>query len=47
MICDAPQIRAISFVGSDKAGRHIFARGTAAGKRVQVDDSWISMSYHS
>jgi len=35
MICDAPQIRAISFVGSDKAGRHIFARGTAAGKRVQ------------
>lgn len=34
-ICDHPSIRAISFVGSDKAGSHIFHRGTANGKRVQ------------
>jgi malonate-semialdehyde dehydrogenase (acetylating)/methylmalonate-semialdehyde dehydrogenase len=35
-ICDAPAIKAISFVGSDVAGKYIFARGTANGKRVQV-----------
>jgi len=34
-ICDHPDIRAISFVGGDNAGRHIFTRGTANGKRVQ------------
>jgi malonate-semialdehyde dehydrogenase (acetylating)/methylmalonate-semialdehyde dehydrogenase len=34
-ICDEPRIRAISFVGSDQAGRYIHARGTASGKRVQ------------
>jgi malonate-semialdehyde dehydrogenase (acetylating)/methylmalonate-semialdehyde dehydrogenase len=34
-ICDAPEIKAISFVGGDAAGRHIHARGTANGKRVQ------------
>ncbi len=27
--------KAISFVGGDKAGRYIHARGTANGKRVQ------------
>ena len=36
-ICDHPDIKAISFVGGDKAGRHIFARGTATGKRVQAN----------
>eukprot|EP00898_Chlorokybus_atmophyticus_P003391 jgi/Chlat1/4052/Chrsp26S04103 len=36
-ICDHPDIRAISFVGSDKAGRHIYARGSANGKRVQAN----------
>jgi malonate-semialdehyde dehydrogenase (acetylating)/methylmalonate-semialdehyde dehydrogenase len=36
-ICDDPAIRAISFVGSDKAGRHIHQRGTANGKRVQAN----------
>lgn len=35
-ICDDPAIKAISFVGSDVAGKHIFARGTKNGKRVQV-----------
>lgn len=35
MICDDPDIKAISFVGGDAAGRHIHARGTANGKRVQ------------
>eukprot|EP01104_Vermistella_antarctica_P000372 TRINITY_DN1046_c0_g1_i2.p1 TRINITY_DN1046_c0_g1~~TRINITY_DN1046_c0_g1_i2.p1 ORF type:complete len:406 (+),score=98.00 TRINITY_DN1046_c0_g1_i2:170-1219(+) len=34
-VCDDKDIRAISFVGGDAAGRHIHARGTAAGKRVQ------------
>jgi malonate-semialdehyde dehydrogenase (acetylating)/methylmalonate-semialdehyde dehydrogenase len=34
-ICDAPDIRAISFVGGDAAGRHIHERGTRNGKRVQ------------
>lgn len=34
-ICDHPDIKAISFVGSDRAGKHIYARGSANGKRVQ------------
>lgn len=34
-VCDAPEVRAISFVGGDAAGRHIHSRGTANGKRVQ------------
>uniref|UniRef100_A0A7S4N6T6 methylmalonate-semialdehyde dehydrogenase (CoA acylating) n=1 Tax=Paramoeba aestuarina TaxID=180227 RepID=A0A7S4N6T6_9EUKA len=34
-ICDDEHIKAISFVGGDAAGRHIHARGTANGKRVQ------------
>mmetsp|Transcript_46345 Transcript_46345/g.116710 ORF Transcript_46345/g.116710 Transcript_46345/m.116710 type:complete len:521 (-) Transcript_46345:66-1628(-) len=34
-ICDHPAIRAISFVGGDVAGKHIHARGTGNGKRVQ------------
>merc|ERR1711972_18596 len=36
-ICDAPEIRAISFVGGNAAGHHIHARGTANGKRVQAN----------
>ncbi|KAH8835879.1 Aldehyde/histidinol dehydrogenase [Flagelloscypha sp. PMI_526] len=38
-ICDNPHIKAISFVGGDKAGTHIYRRGTSNGKRVQVRDS--------
>ncbi|KAI0068309.1 methylmalonate-semialdehyde dehydrogenase [Artomyces pyxidatus] len=34
-ICDHPAIRAISFVGGDRAGKHIYDRGTKHGKRVQ------------
>ncbi|XP_027216035.2 probable methylmalonate-semialdehyde/malonate-semialdehyde dehydrogenase [acylating], mitochondrial [Penaeus vannamei] len=34
-ICDNPAIRAISFVGSDQAGRYIYERGSKNGKRVQ------------
>ena len=34
-ICDAPAIRAISFVGGNAAGLHIHERGTGHGKRVQ------------
>lgn len=33
-ICDDPRIKAITFVGSDKAGAHIYHRGIANGKRV-------------
>jgi malonate-semialdehyde dehydrogenase (acetylating)/methylmalonate-semialdehyde dehydrogenase len=40
-LCDAPSIRAISFVGGNLAGEHIFDRGTKNGKRVQVCD-WAS-----
>eukprot|EP00475_Leptophrys_vorax_P010552 TRINITY_DN17124_c0_g1_i4.p1 TRINITY_DN17124_c0_g1~~TRINITY_DN17124_c0_g1_i4.p1 ORF type:complete len:380 (-),score=114.12 TRINITY_DN17124_c0_g1_i4:34-1173(-) len=36
-ICDAPEIKAISFVGSDRAGRYIHQRGTGTGKRVQAN----------
>ncbi|KAJ3062462.1 Methylmalonate-semialdehyde dehydrogenase [acylating] mitochondrial, partial [Quaeritorhiza haematococci] len=36
-ICDDPAIKAISFVGSDQAGKYIFQRGTANGKRVQAN----------
>lgn len=34
-ICDHPDIKAISFVGSDQAGKHIYERGCKNGKRVQ------------
>jgi len=36
-ICDAPEIRAISFVGGDMAGKHIYERGGSHGKRVQAN----------
>lgn len=34
-ICDDEDIRAISFVGSNTAGMHIYSRASAKGKRVQ------------
>mmetsp|Transcript_28534 Transcript_28534/g.47919 ORF Transcript_28534/g.47919 Transcript_28534/m.47919 type:complete len:304 (-) Transcript_28534:2369-3280(-) len=34
-LCDAPSVKAISFVGGNAAGEHIFDRGTKNGKRVQ------------
>ena len=34
-LCDTPEVKAISFVGGNKAGLHIHSRGTANGKRVQ------------
>jgi len=34
-LCDAPSVRAISFVGGNHAGEYIFDRGTKNGKRVQ------------
>lgn len=36
-IIDEPSIKAISFVGSNKAGEYIFTRGSAKGKRVQAN----------
>eukprot|EP00051_Salpingoeca_urceolata_P026777 m.478647 g.478647 ORF g.478647 m.478647 type:complete len:522 (-) comp21191_c0_seq1:1676-3241(-) len=38
-ICDDPAIKAISFVGSDTAGNHIYSRGCANGKRVQSNQA--------
>ena len=35
-ICDHPDIRAVSFVGSEKVGHHVYARASANGKRVQA-----------
>ncbi|XP_055911956.1 probable methylmalonate-semialdehyde dehydrogenase [acylating], mitochondrial [Eupeodes corollae] len=34
-ICDAPGIKAVSFVGSDQAGKYIYERAGRNGKRVQ------------
>lgn len=34
-ICDHPDIKAISFVGSNQAGEYIYERGSKNGKRVQ------------
>lgn len=36
-ICDHPDIRAVSFVGSNGGGAHIYARASATGKRVQAN----------
>ena len=36
-ILDHPDIRAISFVGSNRAGEYIYKRGTSNGKRVQAN----------
>jgi len=35
MICDHPDIKAVSFVGSTKVGTHVYNRSSLAGKRVQ------------
>jgi malonate-semialdehyde dehydrogenase (acetylating)/methylmalonate-semialdehyde dehydrogenase len=35
-ILDHPEIRAVSFVGSSDIAHYVYARGTAAGKRVQA-----------
>jgi malonate-semialdehyde dehydrogenase (acetylating)/methylmalonate-semialdehyde dehydrogenase len=34
-ICDHPEIKAVSFVGSTKVGTHVYRRATLAGKRAQ------------
>ena len=34
-LCDHPQIRAVSFVGSTPVAKHVYARSAAAGKRAQ------------
>lgn len=36
-ICDDPAIKAISFVGGDNAGKHIYDRAIVKGKRVQAN----------
>lgn len=36
-ILDDPTIKAVSFVGGNKAGEYIFSRGSANGKRVQAN----------
>src|SRR5579871_2035264 len=34
-LCDHPQVRAISFVGSTPVAKHVYARAAASGKRMQ------------
>src|SRR3984893_6423475 len=34
-LCDHPQVRAISFVGSTLVAKHVYARAAASGKRMQ------------
>jgi len=34
-LCDHPQVRAVSFVGSTPVARHVYTRSAAAGKRMQ------------
>jgi malonate-semialdehyde dehydrogenase (acetylating) / methylmalonate-semialdehyde dehydrogenase len=34
-LCDHPQVRAISFVGSTPVAKHVYARSAATGKRMQ------------
>jgi malonate-semialdehyde dehydrogenase (acetylating)/methylmalonate-semialdehyde dehydrogenase len=34
-LCDHPDIKAISFVGSTRVGTHVYQRATLAGKRAQ------------
>ncbi|AVO42596.1 CoA-acylating methylmalonate-semialdehyde dehydrogenase [Simplicispira suum] len=34
-LCDHPDIKAVSFVGSTKVGTHVYNRATLAGKRAQ------------
>jgi Aldehyde dehydrogenase family len=36
-ICDHPDIKAVSLVGSNAAGKHVYSRACAAGKRVQAN----------
>lgn len=36
-ILDEPEIKAVSFVGSNKAGEYIYSRASANGKRVQAN----------
>jgi len=35
LLCDHPDIKAISFVGSTRVGTHVYQRASQAGKRVQ------------
>ncbi|MFD1710884.1 CoA-acylating methylmalonate-semialdehyde dehydrogenase [Ottowia sp. GY511] len=35
LLCDHPDIKALSFIGSTHVGTHIYRRATEAGKRVQ------------
>ena len=34
-LCDHPQVRAVSFVGSTPVAKHVYARAAASGKRMQ------------
>lgn len=36
-MCDHPDIRGVSFVGSNQAGEHIYKRASNVGKRAQVN----------
>ncbi len=34
-ICDHPDIKAVSFVGSTNVGKHVYERASQSGKRAQ------------
>jgi hypothetical protein len=36
-LCDHPLVKAITFVGGDIAGKHIYDRASIHGKRVQAN----------
>ena len=36
-LCEHPDVKALSFVGSDTAGKHIYRKGSEHGKRVQCN----------
>ena len=36
-LCEEPRIKAISFVGSDRAGKYIYDTASTHGKRVQAN----------
>lgn len=36
-LCDHPDIKAVSFVGGNTAGKHVAERASKAGKRIQIN----------
>lgn len=43
-LCDQPDIKAVSFVGGDAAGKHIYSRASAAGTYIKTISYLITVS---